>query len=63
MEASLISAHSVFVIGDGKRVWFWEDCLRGSTHLYSTFPSLYNLAAFKGGMVAYFLSQNGELGG
>ena len=49
MEASLIATHSVFVIGDGKRVYFWEDCWCGSTPLYSTFPSLYNLVALKGG--------------
>ena len=54
METGLIATHSVFVIGDGKRVPFWEDCWCRSTHLYSTFPSLYNLVALKGGWVADF---------
>ena len=51
MEAGWIATHSVFVIGAGKRVHFWEDCWCDSTPLYSTFPCTIWLPLKGGGLL------------
>ena len=61
MEAGLIATHSVFVIGAGKRVHFWEDCWCDSTPLYSTFPRTIWLP-LKGGGLQIFRVKMGRLG-
>ena len=37
-----------FVLGNGRRIYFWEDCWCGEGVLSEVFPTLYNLAHPKG---------------
>ena len=39
-EAPLLKKNSMFAVGNGRRVRFWEDKWRGETPLCETFPFL-----------------------
>ena len=56
-------ANSDFLVGDGKRVRFWEDAWCGHYPLCTTFPALYSIANSKGAKVTKVWVSLGERGG
>ena len=56
-------ANSDFLVGDGKRVRFWEDAWYGQNPLCITLPALYSIANSKGAKVAEVWDSLGEGGG
>ena len=56
-------ANSDFLVGDGKRVGFWEDAWCDQNPLCITFPALYSIANSKGAKVAEVWDSMGEGGG
>ena len=51
-EAAQMRANCDFLVGDGKRVRFWEDAWYGQNPLCITLPALYSIANSKGAKVA-----------
>ena len=43
----LVSSRISFVVGNGQRVRFWKDKWCGTSPLFDSFPSLFDLAAAK----------------
>ena len=56
-------ANSDFLVGDGKRVRFWEDAWCGQNPLCTTFTALYSIANSKGAKVGEVWVSLGEGGG
>ena len=56
-------ANNDFLVGDGKRVRFWEDAWCSQYTLCTTFPALYSIANSKGAKVAEVWVSLGEGGG
>ena len=56
-------ANNDFLVGDGKRVRFWEDIWCGLNPLCITFPALCSLANSKGDKVVEVWDFLGEGGG
>ena len=50
-ENKQLKLDSSFVLGNGRRICFWEDCWCGEGALCEVFPTLYNLVDPKGARV------------
>ena len=50
-ETLMLKSNSVFLVGEGSTVRFWEDTWCGSNPLYTTFLHVYSLADSKGARV------------
>ena len=53
-ETRALRDFSKFVVGDGRRIEFWEDKWCGLEPLGETFPSLYAMTSSKGPYMADF---------
>ena len=62
-EAAALREHGEFVVGDGRRICFWEDIWCGLEPLAVAFPTLYTMAASKGAFVAEIWDHSDEVGG
>ena len=62
-ELALLKDNSSYVVGNGRRVRFWEDIWCGSEPLCRTYPTLYSMAASKRAVVAEIWDQHGEAAG
>ena len=61
-EKGLLKKDCELILGDGKRIRFWEDSWCGWSPLCRVFPKLYKIVDAKGAMVADCWTETSERG-
>ena len=61
-ETGWLAEHSVFAIGDGIRVCFWEDMWCGIAPVFATYPFCIQLLLLRRGLWQIAVSRTRELG-
>ena len=61
-ESGQLKKDSIFKMGDGRKIRFWEDIWCGSEPLCESFPFLYTIVGTKGAKVADVWVVHGGLG-
>ena len=62
-EWELLSTNAVFLIGDGRRISFWEDIWCSGEALKIAFPALFDLTVHKDARVVDIWDNTSEVGG
>ena len=62
LASGMLKKDCELILGDGKRIRFWEDSWCGRSPLCRVFPKLYKIVDAKGAMVADCWTETSERG-